>query len=107
MNLQFGVMLRLLTVPVHWIMLSPTGSFGKVPLHAFACGTPFIACAGQGMDDLVPDAERELWLAAPGDARDLAAKIVAYYERRPRQHLAGEIAIDSLVRSFLGEVFGA
>ena len=38
---------------------------------------------------------------------NLAAKIVAYYERRPRQHLAGEIAIDPLVCSFLGEVFGA
>lgn len=82
-------------------------AFGCVYTEAYACGTPFIACAGQGMDDLVPESERGLWLAAPGDARDLAAKIVAYYERRPRQHLAGEIAIDPLVCSFLGEVFGA
>ena len=81
-------------------------AFGCVYTEAFACGTPFIACAGQGMDDLVPESERGLWLATPGDAGDLAAKIVAYYERRPRQHVAGEIAIDPLVREFIGVVAG-
>jgi glycosyltransferase involved in cell wall biosynthesis len=82
-------------------------AFGCVYTEAFACGTPFIACAGQGMDDLVPESERGLWLATPGDAGDLAEKIVAYYAQRPKQHLAGEIAIDPLVRDFLCEVGGA
>ena len=90
-----------------FVLPSVFEAFGCVYTEAYACGTPFIACTGQGMDDLVPESERGLWLASPGDAKDLAEIIVAYYERRPKQHLASEIAIDSLVRSFLGEVFGA
>ena len=89
-----------------FVLPSVFEAFGCVYTESFACGTPFIACAGQGMDDLVPEAERDLWLAAPGDAEDLAKKIVSYYDRRPRQLLTGEIAIDPLVCEFLGKVFG-
>ena len=90
-----------------FVLPSVFEAFGCVYTEAYACGTPFIACVGQGMDDLVPESERGLWLATPGDAGDLAEKIVSYYTRRPRQHLSGEIAIDPLVREFVGEVCGA
>ena len=90
-----------------FVLPSVFEAFGCVYTEAYACGTPFIACAGQGIAELVPESERGLWLATSGDAVDLAGKIEAYHARRPRQHLAGEIAIDPLVREFLGRVFDA
>ncbi len=36
--------------------------FGCVYTEAWSCGTPFIACEGQGMDDLILTEERNLWL---------------------------------------------
>ena len=89
-----------------FVLPSVFEAFGCVYTEAYACGTPFIACAGQGMDDLVPESERGVWLAKTGDAKDLSVKIASYYECRQSQHLVGEIAIDSLVREFVGEIFG-
>ena len=90
-----------------FVLPSVFEAFGCVYTETYACGTPFIACAGQGMDDLVPESERDVWLAKTGDAKDLAVKIASYYERRQSQHLVGEIAIDPLVREFVDKVFGA
>lgn len=78
--------------------------FGCVFTEAWACGTPFITCEGQGMDDLIPERERQLWLCRPMDAEDLAAKILRFHMLRPRQHLVGSIDIDVLVPRFVEQV---
>ncbi len=75
--------------------------FGCVFTEAWACGTPFITCEGQGMDDLIADEDRSKWLCKPRNAEDLAAKILAYYTHRYEQKLTGEIAIQPLVSKFL------
>ena len=78
--------------------------FGCVFTEAWACGTPFITCEGQGMDDLIPNEERSLWLAKPCDADDLARKIHHYFEMRPTQHLTGAISFDELIPTFIEKV---
>lgn len=78
--------------------------FGCVFTEAWACGTPFITCEGQGMDDLIPEEERSLWLCKPMSPEDLARKILSFYQHRPEQHLSGPIDIDVLVPRFVEQV---
>lgn len=78
--------------------------FGCVFTEAWACGTPFITCEGQGMDDMVVPEERHLWLCKPKCPEDLADKILYFYRHRPAQHLAGPIDIDVLVSRFVGQI---
>ncbi len=78
--------------------------FGCVFTEAWACGTPFITCEGQGMDDLILSEERDLWLCKPMNPQDLAEKILFYYRNRPAQHLAGAVAIDVLVKRYVEEL---
>lgn len=78
--------------------------FGCVFTEAWACGAPFITCEGQGMDDLIPEEERHLWLCKPMSPEDLARKILYFYQHRPEQHLSGPIDIDVLVPRFVEQV---
>jgi hypothetical protein len=73
-------------------------------LEAHACGTPFITCEGQGIEDYIFPEDRSLWLCRQQDPEDLASKILQYYKNRPTQRLRGETDIDKLVPAFLDEV---
>lgn len=77
---------------------------GCVYLEAIASGTPFLACEGQAIEELV--AEPGNWLFKKGDAEDLAMKIQGYVNARPRpkQTLNQDVSIDHLVSRFLDEV---
>lgn len=75
--------------------------FGCVYTEAWACGVPFIACEGQGIEDLIAAEDREKWLCKPRDPVDLSEKIKYYIANRPQQKLTGPIAIDELVRRFV------
>ena len=78
--------------------------FGCVYTEAWTCGVPFIACKGQGIEDLIPGNERHLWLVKPKDPVDLANKIRYYMENRPVQHLDGPITFEELLPPFLKEI---
>lgn len=78
--------------------------FGCVFTEAYACGVPFITCEGQGMDDLIPECERHLWLCKQRNPQDLAEKVLYYYRNHPTQHLAGAIDIDVLVHNFVDDI---
>lgn len=78
--------------------------FGCVFTEAWACGTPFITCEGQGMDDLIAAEDRPLWLCKPRDPEDLAAKIANYFRTRPEQRLSGPVDIDLLIPRFLDDL---
>lgn len=78
--------------------------FGCVYLEAWACGTPFIACKGQGIEDVLPDEEKAKWLCNPHDADDLARKIYEYYINRPQQILRKPVWIDVLVSEFVSQI---
>lgn len=78
--------------------------YGCVYPEAWSCGAPFIACEGQGMDDLILPKERNLWLCKPKNPKDLADKILYYYHHRPEQHLASPVAIDELVSKFVEDL---
>ena len=78
--------------------------FGCVFTESWACGAPFITCEGQGMDDLIYNADRKLWLCKECDPTDLAEKILSFYSKRSSQRLCAEIDIDVLVSKFLDVV---
>lgn len=78
--------------------------FGCVFLEVHACGTPFMTCEGQGMEDFITPEERGLWLCKRQNPQDLAAKILAFYKQLPVQHLAAETDIDTLISQFLNRV---
>ena len=78
--------------------------FGCVYTESWACGTPFIACEGQGIEDLIPEEERPLWLVKPMDAMDLAKKIKYFIDYRPMQHLNAPNSFDELIPPFLKEI---
>ena len=71
--------------------------FGCVFTEAYACGTPFICCRGQGISELTPDE----WMVDPGDVAGLAEKIAWVIRERPEMRLTGEYRIDPLVRRFV------
>ena len=87
-----------------FVMPSYFEGFGCVYVESWACGTPFIACEGQGIEDMIADDEKRLWLAKPRDARDLANKIEYFIQHRPAQHLEGPIGFDELVPQFVREL---
>lgn len=87
-----------------FVLPSHFEGFGCVFTESWACGTPFITCEGQGMDDMIPEDERSLWLCKPRDPNDLATKIGNYLRNRPMQHLAAEIDIDKLVPEFVEKI---
>lgn len=78
--------------------------FGCVFTEAWACGTPFITCEGQGQDDLIAAEDRPLWLCKPRDPEDLAAKIANYFRTRLEQRLSGPVDIDLLIPRFLDDL---
>lgn len=75
--------------------------FGCVYTEAWSCGVPFMACVGQGIEDLISPEDRGRWLCKPQDPNDLAGKISAYMENRWQQKLTGPIDIDTLVANFI------
>ncbi len=78
--------------------------FGCVYLEASACGVPFIACEGQGIEDYIRPEERHLWLCTPNDEHRLATMLEHYITHRPQQTLVHEVDINSLVERFLLEL---
>lgn len=79
--------------------------FGCVYTEAWACGVPFIACEGQGIEDVIPEEERAFWLAKPQNPDDLAQKIWYYIQKRPEQHLTESVDINVLVNGFVDRIF--
>lgn len=78
--------------------------FGCVFTEAHSCGVPFITCEGQGMDDLISEQDRHVWLCKQRDADDLASKIMYYIENRPKQILTEDQDINKLVGTFAQKV---
>jgi glycosyltransferase involved in cell wall biosynthesis len=84
-----------------FVLPSVFEGFGCVYTEAYACGTPFIGCLGQGIEDMIRDDEKSLWLARPNDADDLASKIEYFIVNRPKQTLACPIDISTIISQYL------
>lgn len=74
--------------------------FGCVYTEAYACGVPFIATTRAGVEELIPEEERDFWLVEPRRPEMLTQKIKLFLAHRHVQHLSGDIDIDSLVKRF-------
>jgi glycosyltransferase involved in cell wall biosynthesis len=84
-----------------FVLPSVFEGFGCVYTEAYACGTPFIGCLGQGIEDMIRDDEKSLWLARPNDADDLASKIQYFIVNRPKQTLDCPIDISTIISQYL------
>ena len=84
-----------------FILPSYYEAFGCVYTEAYACGTPFMACCGQGIEELLPESEREKWLIPPHDFIALARKITEFRKNKPTQILNQPIDIDWHVGKYL------
>ena len=87
-----------------FVLPSRLEGFCCVYMECHACGTPFIGCKGVSVEEVIPETERNIWLAEPNDSKSLAEKIVGIYKNRPRQTLSKQMDIDILVRNFLDEI---
>lgn len=87
-----------------FVLPSYCEGFGCVFTEAWACGTPFITCQGQGMDDMIRPEDRDLWLVPPRNPQALAAAIENYIAHRPVQQLARPAAIGEIMQGFVGEI---
>lgn len=91
----------------HWdlfVLPSYFEGLGCVYLESWACGTPFIACKDQGIEDVLPESEKGKWLCNPHDEQDISNKILRYYEKKDSQELINDIAIDALVADFVKKI---
>ena len=84
-----------------FVLPSVFEGLGCVFLESWACGTPFISCRNQGIDDLILPEEKDLWLISKDNSLELADKIWMFKEKRYKQHLADSIDIDIQVKRFL------
>lgn len=92
-----------------FVLPSSFEGFGCVYTEAHSCGVPFIACEGQGTDDIIPVEDRDKWLCKQRDPDDLARKIGDYISRvergeRVEQRLNEDQDIDKLVEKFVEEL---
>lgn len=87
-----------------FVLPSVFEGFGCVYTEAHASGVPFIACEGQGTDDLIPAEDRARWLCRVRDPADLADKIAAYARNRWTQRLTENQDIDFLVGRFVEQL---
>lgn len=87
-----------------FVLPSVFEGLGCVFLESWACGTPFISCCNQGIDDLIVPEEKALWLISKDDSNELADKIFAYKEKRVKQHLTDSIDINYQIKSFLKKI---
>lgn len=87
-----------------FVLPSVFEGMGCVYTEAWACGTPFIGCRGQGIEDYIADNEKDFWLATPDSASDLAVKIKYFRDHKPRQLLSDHIDIDTLIPDFINRL---
>ena len=87
-----------------FVLPSAFEGFGCVYTEAHSCGVPFIACKGQGIDEIIPEEDKSKWLANVHDPEDLAARIKGYMENRWEQRLTENQDIDFLVGRFTREL---
>lgn len=84
-----------------FVLPSVFEGLGCVFLESWACGTPFISCRNQGIDDLILPEEKDLWLISKDNSVELANKIWMFKEKRYKQHLVDSIDIDIQIKRFL------
>lgn len=87
-----------------YVMPSYYEGFGCVYLEAAACGVPFMACEGQGIEDYIPESEKSMWLCKPENAAQLAHMIHVYITDKPKQNLSNPISIECLVEHCFSEL---
>lgn len=78
--------------------------FGCVLVESYACGTPFISAAGQGIDDLLDEDGRRKWTFIANDVASLIDRICWYYEHREHQCLIGDIHIEKIMSAYLAKL---
>jgi len=92
---RFYCSLDLFVLPSYW------EAFGCVYTEAYACGVPFIGVKGQGISEIIPDEDKNLWLIDKGDDECLAELIRHYRNVRQNQRLCQPWRINDLISNYL------
>ncbi len=87
-----------------FVLPSYFDTLGCVYLEAYACGVPFMAAEGTGIRELIPESDRDLWIAPKSDYISLAGMIKNYMDHKYKQRLTSPIDIQTLVTEFLDMV---
>lgn len=87
-----------------FVLPSVFEGFGCVYTESWACGTPFIACTGQGASEYIYDEDASKWLVRHNDASDLADKIESYINNPQPQRVRYPVDIDVLVKEYLDQL---
>ncbi len=76
-------------------------AFGCVYTEAYACGVPFMACRGQGIEEFIPEEDKDKWLVEPHNFVGLSRMIKTFRENRFVQKLNCPIDIDYHMNEYL------
>jgi len=91
-----------------FVVPSEFEGFGCVYTEASACDVPFIACRGQGLDEVVCDGDKCSCLCDPGDDKMLASMIAEQMKDlrvvRFNRNLNGNELVSDFVNNLLGGV---
>jgi glycosyltransferase involved in cell wall biosynthesis len=82
-----------------FVTTSDREAFSRASLEAMACGRPVVGPRAGGSLDLIEDGVNGAFFT-PGDAADLAAKLLGYARDRPRAAAHGTTALASVEASF-------
>ena len=94
--LDFYNSLSLFVLPSYYEAL------GCVYLEAAACGVPFIGVKGQGIDEWVPEKQKDLFLCNPKSVDSLSDLIKKHFKERYNfNKLNFNLSIDHHISNFL------
>lgn len=84
-----------------YVMPSYFEAFGCVYTEAHACGVPFMAVKGQGIEEIMTNESRKYFLIDKGNWHQLEKHILNYYKKPVEQKLNINVTIDFLISKFL------
>ena len=84
-----------------FVLPSYCEALGCVYLEASACGVPFMGCFGQGIEEFIPESDKDRWLIQPRGWENLSIKIADFRKNSWKQELNYPIDIQWHVGRYL------
>ena len=79
-------------------------AYGCVYVESWATNTPFIAVKGQGIEEVMSDKMKELFLIEVENLLDLSSKIRHFYTQNVTFEFNPQLKIENTIRNFIQEI---
>lgn len=79
-------------------------AYGCVYVESWATNTPFIAVKGQGIEEVMSDKMKELFLIEVENLLDLSSKIKHFYTQNVTFEFNPQLKIENTIRNFIQEI---